>query len=263
MGQKTKAMHYLYSEYWNEMNTEKVCTVCKKEVATNYCGDCGQKVKVKRSTVVSLLVDIVSNFFSLEKSAPATMLKLLASPNKIIDNYSKGYRNYYASPGIMLVSALTIGALHLFFIDPSILGSEFSIAFTSEDKLDLTTPLFLLIATLATLCITSFLTHIRSKSNFAKHLISIIYLTSVFFIITQLITDFLSLFTEFFDDIAIPTFWLLTITWNSIVFSRKKKFLSVSVNILFHSLLMALCLVGIAYLIQYILAQYILSIAAM
>ena len=258
MRQKTKAIHYLYSEYWNEMNTEKVCTVCKKDVATNYCGDCGQKVKVKRSTIVSLLVDIVSNFFSLEKSAPATMLKLLASPNKIIDNSSKGYRNYYASPGIMLVSALTIGTLHLFFIDPSILGSEFYI-----DKLDLTTPLYVLIATLAILSITSFLTHIRSKSNFAKHLISIIYLTSVFFIITQLITNFLSLFTEIFDDFAIPTFWLLTITWNSLVFSRKKKFLSVAVNILFHSVLMALCLVGIFYLVQYILAQYILSTAAM
>jgi hypothetical protein len=69
------------------MTKEKICSICKIPIQENYCYRCGQQVTDKKTTISSLISDFLLNIFSFEKSALATMIKILINPQPIVVNY--------------------------------------------------------------------------------------------------------------------------------------------------------------------------------
>ncbi len=89
------------------MNKLGTCTICKIDSSENYCANCGQKLNVKKATILSLIKEFASNAIDVERSAFATLFKILKSPSLVVDNYFEGYRKYYPSPARMFFYALT------------------------------------------------------------------------------------------------------------------------------------------------------------
>lgn len=204
-----------------------ICTVCSTKINYNYCENCGQKKINKKTSVLSLIKDIFVNFFSLEKSIPANLLRLIITPDKLINNYFSGFRKYYPSPGKFLLYALTFAAFHIAFVSKEIFGFYISATGVSPQIVMLT---FLI----SLLALISYLTFIRTKNVFSKHLISTIYFTSCFFIITLLISDIFLLFSDAEsnkDSLFFILFILSILIWNSIVFSPPKKYISLIISI--------------------------------
>ncbi len=231
------------------MENSRECTICAQSVSTNFCGNCGQKVNVTRSTVWSLIGDFFSSFSSLDGSVPSAFKKLLVSPYTIINNYSNGYRKYYPSPGQMMIYALTIAILHLKFINAKLLGGVLDVEFVINDYTASAQVLFL-ITLICVFVLVSYVTFIRRKIGFTKHLISILYLTMLFFIVVTLLFDFLLLF-----EIAVPqtqfvTYVSLVFVWNSIVLTQKRRVLRIFVNSIIQFSLFALFLYGISILVD-------------
>lgn len=183
------------------------------QIVQNFCPQCGQKLSTESTTVKSITTDFFNNLFSLDKSVFAAILTLLINPKKIILNYWMGYRRYFASPGKMVVYALTIAALHLNYVNRELLGLSFDLDGIRAQFL------FWLVF-LPILFLVSFLSFFRLKHNFAKHVISITYLSASFFIILTLLGDMLEL-----SGIR-PRHWLAfificcTTLWNSHVFNQ-------------------------------------------
>lgn len=94
----------------------KICSICKIPIKENYCSKCGQKFSGKPISFLSLITDFISNFFSMEKSGFATILKILKNPKSIVDNYYLGFKNYYPSPGQLLLYGIAVVALHKNFV---------------------------------------------------------------------------------------------------------------------------------------------------
>ena len=72
-------------------------------------------------------MDSLANLFYLEKSVFGTILKLVQNPKHIVTNYYLGFRNYYSSPGKLLLYSVAIIALHVSFINPNVLGMVINI----------------------------------------------------------------------------------------------------------------------------------------
>jgi len=172
---REQSIHY-------RMETNKTCTICQIEIINSYCGDCGQKINTKKTTILSIISDFVSNMLSLERSVFATLIKLIISPGKVIDNYMLGFRNYYQSPAKILFYALTYAAIHVTYIDSYILGGDMQSSTFSNQ--------FLFSAVFIPFTIlTSYLTFIRRKYGFTKHLVTMLYLTSCFFLVFMILYD--------------------------------------------------------------------------
>lgn len=81
------------------------CSVCKTEIKEKYCPTCGQYYTPRRITNTSLLLDIVNGLYSLDKSFYENIKIGLLNPRRLVQNYWKGYRRYYFSPGKFLTIA--------------------------------------------------------------------------------------------------------------------------------------------------------------
>ena len=227
------------------MKGNGTCTVCKAEATGNYCSNCGQKISKDATTVWSMITDVASNVFSLEKSVFASLLKLIVNPRQLIDNYWQGYRSYYPSPGKVFFYALAFAALHISYVDENILGMSIAV-----DNMQAQTLFWIIFFPILTL--TSYLTFIRSRHGITKHIISILYLASGFFIIIIVLN---SAIIWLFDDIltggAFILFALCVFIWNAIVFSPKRSYLRIFLNVvleLFIFLSIITAIVGLLYL---------------
>jgi hypothetical protein len=229
------------------MENNVICIACGKQVETNYCGNCGQIMNVKESTILSLINDFFSNLFSLQNSFPAAFWKLLIAPNKVIDSYYKGYRGYYPSPGKMVLFAFAIAAFHILFIDANMWGVKLTVG-----KNPYSSHLFLLLMSVLLISATSYLTFIKTKIKFVKHLISATYLWGVFFTIFLIISDVILALTgkEYVEILGLQ---LLTIMiWNAIVFTRQKKPLLVLGNLMIHLVILTVTVLLVSLLLMLI-----------
>ncbi len=202
----------------------KNCTICNIYVESNYCGRCGQRITTKTSTTISLITEFFTNFFSLEKSVFATIFKVVTTPKTIVNNYFHGYRNYFASPGKVLLLGIATVALHVSFVDEKIMGLSMNVKNLNAQYLFwlILFPLFLLI---------SYLTFFRIEKNTAKHIISTIYISATWFIFLTVLNDIIIL--TFGDRIGIWAFILFVLfvfIWNSIVFTKNSKVLYIILN---------------------------------
>lgn len=215
------------------MSKVVTCTVCNNSSSDNYCGNCGQKINKKETTFLTLMSDLISDTIDVEKSLFATLFSIILHPNKIIENYWNGFRKYYVSPGRVLIYALAVAALHLAYIDDSILGAD--IQSNQVESQFLFWILFMPFMILA-----SYLTFIKSNKGLIKHIISVLYVGGTMFITITLLDDFSKLFIG--DNIGLLSliaFVLTVMIWNAIVFTSKKTFLRVALNVLLELLIMA------------------------
>lgn len=214
------------------MKRAKICSVCNIPVDENYCGRCGQKISGKPATTISLVTDFFSNFFSVEHSGFATIFKILRNPKPIVENYYAGNRNYYASPGKVLLYAITLVAIHVTIFDQTILG----VTFNAEN---LSAQYLFWLALFPILLLISGLAFIKSERRFSKHLISIVYISSSLFVVAVLLNDLIIFaFGDQFKIWAFVGFISLVFFWNSRVLTKGGKW-HIVVNTLIQMLIFA------------------------
>ena len=209
------------------MTQEKTCSICEIPIEENYCGICGQTYAGKTTSMVSLMTDFITNFFSMEKSGFATILKILKNPKPVVENYYLGYKNYYASPGKILLYAIAVVALHVGFVDNKVLG-------VSLDSENINAQYLFWIFLFPILTFISYLTFIRVEKNLSKHLISLIYTASSIFIALILLNDFIILISGYKPGIWVfLLFVLIVLCWNSRVFTKKNNYLFLFLNTIY------------------------------
>ncbi len=209
----------------------KNCSICQIPIEENYCTKCGQKYSEKRVSVRNLFIDLIINFISLERSGIATIVKIISNPKPIVDNYMEGFKKYYASPGPILLYGVATVAIHVNFVDRQIMGLSFEIDNFNAQYLFWVTlfPFLLLI---------SYMTFFRLDRRFSKHLVSISYVATSLFILLMVLNDIIILiFGDLLDLWAFYLFVVLTLFWNSRVFSRSNKALFLIINTLIQILL--------------------------
>lgn len=195
------------------MGEQKLCSICGIEIAEEYCTRCGQRASGKIATTANLITDFLSNFFSLERSAFATILKLLTNPAPIVNNYYLGFKNYYASPGKLLLYSIAVIALHIAFVNPNVLGMVIKVQ-------GVNTQYFFWIMHIPVVLMVSRLAFLNKKEGFSKHLISIIYISGSALIAFILINDLIILTVgDLFGNFSYVFFLLFTFLWNSRVFT--------------------------------------------
>jgi hypothetical protein len=202
------------------------CSVCNTEIEQNFCPKCGQYHKKNRISFKTILEDIFGSIFSIDKSFFSNIKMGLFQPEILITNYWNGFRGYYYSPGKFLMIA------SLFLLFP----------FSSEDGFFLIhisgniAPNFVLLTFLIILfSLLSFIVYFKLKKNFWEHLILNIYNISLWTIIFVPISLLFSFFKWYsFSDIALYTYLLLIIIWNSKAFemNKLKRFLYVTINLI-------------------------------
>jgi len=207
------------------------CSICKQNYTSRYCPDCGQVKSTSRLTVLSLLNDIFSSFFSLEKSLFSNLVTLFKRPGFIINNYLDGYRNYHYSPfKLTIITSLCIAILFL------ITDSRFFVLNISESSVQ---DQFLLLFFFVFLL--SFTSHIvyywQWKKSYLEHLIinlySIGFWTIVF--VPLALIDNLFLDSQWLSWGLTAVYFLLIIIWNSRVFDIQRprvRFVYIVLNIL-------------------------------
>lgn len=208
-----------------------------------YCSRCGQRLSESPTTTLSLISDFLSNFFSLEKSAFATIFKILQDPYPIVQNYYSGYRNYYASPGKILLYGIAVVALHLSFVNDTVMGLSLSVENFNASYL-----FWIVLCPVLLFC--SYITFIRIEKGLAKHLISLIYIASSLFIAITILNDLIIVtLGDRLGIWAFIVFVFLVFLWNSRVFTTKKN----SIYILLNTLIQIgifMCIVGVLILVS-------------
>jgi len=209
------------------------CSICEKEINTLYCGDCGQKITRKKTTMLSMLTDFLMKLVSFEKSVIATFGKILKNPKAVVQNYMDGNRNYYSHPGAMLFWALTFGALHVFFVNDKILGGSFELD-TTEGGFTISAEAGILGISLILFFLCSSLAFIRSRQGVAKHLISNVYISSAFFIIFTILMDLIGWLFSLDEDsgIGMLIFIVFSLFWLSRVLTKSEKKYMIWLNFL-------------------------------
>ena len=233
------------------MEQTDTCTVCESSFCGNFCSQCGQKNKGSITTIGSMLKDVVSHVFTLEKSVFGALILLIRSPQQLIENYWLGYRKYYPSPGKLLFYALTTAALQITFINSNLLGLLLDV---SVDDSTIAPQLLFWTLFFPIILLSSITTFIRNKIPFTKHLISLLYLCSGFFILYTI----LYVLTIWYNPdpsftISAPLFLISAFAWNAVVFTKKGKQyrLRVVLNTLMEIVMFALissALVGLVFL---------------
>ncbi|MDB4089166.1 hypothetical protein N9544_06035 [Flavobacteriales bacterium] len=192
------------------------CSVCNNQVSGNYCSNCGQQITKKTTRFLSLILDFIGNFFSVDKSFIGTSKKLLSDPKFIVNNFHEGNRRYYLSPGSFIIYGITIIAIHTIFFGSEIWGIEFMVG-------GIPLQYALLILLLPFLIFSSYVTFIRQGYHISKHIISISYIATIFLSIFLILDDIMvSLISEDYGNLIMLFFLIFTFVWNSMVFSTKK-----------------------------------------
>lgn len=229
----------------------KTCSICKLEVSQKFCGNCGQKIGKTETTLLSIVSDFFSNFLSVEKSVFACIYKIFVDPKSIVENYWKGNRKYYPSPGKMFFYSLAIAALHLTYVSTAIMGMDL-MGTANHGQFEFGTQFMFWLIFLPLLILSSHLTYFKKKFSFTKHLISIIYLASSFFMVIVVLQDVIEyFFPASIEGISFLIFAFMIFIWNSIVFSPAENKSKIALNTLLSIViffLLASVLFGILYL---------------
>ena len=191
------------------------------------------------TTLRSLMSDFFSNLFSLEKSIFAAMIKIISNPKELVINYWRGHRKYYPSPGKLLVYALAIAALHMTYVNGELLGLSFDLQGGGGQFLfwSIFFPF---------LTFTSYICFFRKKMNLAKHVVSIGYIASCFFIILTVMHDLFIYFGMVPTDsesLAFFIFLFLVFIWNGRVYTSNPNVIKVVLSF-FLQLLVFCLLIG-------------------
>jgi hypothetical protein len=161
---------------------------------------------------------------------------VIKTPRKIIESYWKGNRKLYASPGKIMLYALAIAAIHLTNVNKQILGGAVSADFNNESVGE--THIIFWVIFLPLLILSSYLALMPKRLSFAKHVVSILYISTSFFIVLTVVQDifFLAFGLDIFYEMGIAFFVLIVFVWNAIVIRYQDGYGKVLLGILFHVL---------------------------
>lgn len=185
-----------------------------------------------------------SNYFSFERSGLATIFHYFTRPKFIVENYCKGNKGVFFSPGRLLIFSIIIFALHVAFVRKEILGVSFSFGDLKSEY-----GYWLFILTLVTL--TSQLTFIRNGLYLSKNIVSVTYACTTFFIVLTILSDILFYFIgDFIDGQLILIYLIFVFTWNSIALTKKRKVWMFALNTLFQILTFSIIMYGMIALLS-------------
>lgn len=174
-----------------ENNSLIICSNCQQQIEKNYCPECGQLYNPKRLNAVGFISDFVDTFFALNKSYGMNLKDLMLRPQFVVENYWRGYRNFYFSPNRMLLITTFFIALYLYFNENSFLGIQISLVSYPWLGIELfVTCLFLFVFILSTM-----ITYFRKKKNLFEHLA----LNAYIFSFTTIVLLILSIPLEYFN----------------------------------------------------------------
>ncbi len=222
---------------------QKFCDICDIDLFGNYCHNCGQKVSGKKLGLIEIIQDFLNDTFSLEKAGLGTMLLILKSPKKVINNYWEGNRRYYTSPFKLLIYASLIIGLHVTYNKNLIFG----LAFTNDPKI------FFIFLFLMVFTVSSYIQYYKRGFSFLETLIANTYLFSVLTIVLILLFEMIQILN--LDDEIIGFSFLIGLVcllsiYSSNVFSNKTGKLISLRNMIIHfviilSILILTLIIGI------------------
>ncbi len=202
---------------------EEHCYNCQSKLIGSYCHTCGQKSTNKRTRFFDVFNALFSGIFSLERGLPGTLFKLVTQPQKVVQSYWKGFRQFYFSPAQMIVYTIFVLGLHIAFVSPQVLGVNVGITGISKEASSIFNPqLFFIILILPLLAVTSFLTFIKAKKTLAEHFILAIYIFTSWAIICTIISDFANLVFGLEIDQFNILYLFLMFLWNSRVMASAR-----------------------------------------
>lgn len=191
------------------------CSVCKTEIKEKYCPTCGQYYTPRRITNTSLLLYIVNGLYSLDKSFYENIKIGLLNPRRLVQNYWKGYRRYYFSPG----KFLTIASLFL-LLNFLVQENFFSIEVSSDN---LAPNLLFLILFLFFYSFSTWILYVLYKKNYNEHFVMNLYTISLWVILATPISLAVQYFNnEGLENLFMGCFILLICVWNNRVFQMNR-----------------------------------------
>lgn len=221
------------------------CPNCNIAFQGKFCHQCGQKYVAKRVTFWNIISDYFVQIFSFERSGIATFAQIIVAPQKIIFHYLNGYRNYYQSPGRLLLYFITIAGLYVFLVSEKLFGMSISVG-------ELSPQVGLIVILIPLLTLSSYLTYLKSKRHFGEHFIAQTYLFAVFGIIVIIMEGLLR---KLFDqDIEFNVFGILILAivlWTSFVFSQNRKWYIYVLNTLLNTIVFILIIALILMVAYY------------
>jgi len=160
------------------------CKNCGEEVLSNYCGHCGQDIKVGNITWSKLLAELSESIFQLNQGFLFTSKELWLKPGLTIRNYLIGKRKKYVKPIAYLLVTSTIYFLVSGFIDYEtwLKGaiSGFYLGAQDVEGSDILPPVMLWIAEnyayaalllIPLFSLASFLSFYKYKHNYLEHVV--------------------------------------------------------------------------------------------
>jgi hypothetical protein len=210
------------------MKINKHCKICNSDVPETFCGNCGQKIGVKKITVWRLIQDVISGLFSLESSVFGTYGALLVNPKTVVESYVQGNRRFYKSPGQILFYFTFILGIQLSFISPNVIGLVFSLESNA-----LPPELIFIIIFLPYIAFASYLVFLRNRKGMLTHFISMVYLFSMWGSIFIVIDNILIYGLDINLETILFLIFVLVLFWfTSVVFTKNKRKSRVFINAL-------------------------------
>ena len=202
------------------------CTICNTTLDGEFCKNCGQQNTQKKLDLKSFFSDLSSNLLDLDKTVFFNIYYVLRYPKKVIENYWAGFRNYYYNPGKVLFYFVTLAGLSSYILGNSLCGIDIIVDNNISSQF-----IFILII-YPLLILASFLTYRKHKKTFIEHATASIYIISsigIMVLIFQSLFTLLNL-TESNDSIWLLILLILVITWDTLVYTQKKKFFYKVIN---------------------------------
>lgn len=82
----------------NDKLTTQTCENCESPLQGRYCYECGQDSSFRLRYLSDMILAFLANTLSYESTVNRTLIPLLLSPGKIINEYLSGHRVKYISP---------------------------------------------------------------------------------------------------------------------------------------------------------------------
>ena len=174
-----------------------ICKNCGLEVSSKFCGNCGQR-QFERFTV-AIILDNLSNSFNINRGFPHTFLALLIRPGSFLKEYYGGKTKSYTNPFsyYFLISAFVVIIMEL--------GKDTDSAGSDDDILKYMPYIFMILIP-TSLALGNYVT-IGLKYTFLEHLISGIYLTANWLLISIILLRSIKLIPEY--DVGIGGVYLV------------------------------------------------------
>jgi hypothetical protein len=87
------------------------CLNCGANVASRWCGDCGQRAETQRLTLRRLVREVPHGILHVDRGLVPTVRALLGNPGKVVADYLAGKRVRYFNPlTLLVISAGVCGA---------------------------------------------------------------------------------------------------------------------------------------------------------